>query len=454
MNKRFAEQRAIVIGAGIGGLAAAAALANHFGQVVVLERDELPADARPRPGAAQTRHLHVLLSGGAAALAELFPGFLTQLVAVGAQRADVGADAHFELAGAPKLPRRELNIYTWQLSRPLLEAVLREQLRKRENVQLRELSRVIGIVADENNRAAGVRFESREGKHDELNSTLVIDASGRGVPTLDFLKATGRPTPAETAVSADLTYGTTVYSFPAGAEPDFKQAWVHGEAPEHGRAGFLVKRENGLWDAVLAGRLGDVPPTEDNAYLAFADSLPSEAIGTALRRGRREAPIVRFGYAQSRWRHFADVAGFPAGLLPLGDAVCSTNPVFGQGMTVAATEAVILHRLLAKAEGNSDSLESIGPAYLKEMEELVKAPWSGTTALDLAYPQTKGERPADMQQRSEYQVGVMKLAAVDPDVHRLMVEVRHLVKPAHLLHAPNLQQRVRALLQHPAAPSS
>jgi 2-polyprenyl-6-methoxyphenol hydroxylase-like FAD-dependent oxidoreductase len=450
MSKRFAEQRAIVIGAGIGGLAAAAALANHFGQVVVLERDELPADVRPRPGAAQTRHLHVLLSGGAAALAELFPGLHTHLIAVGAQLADVGADANFELAGTPKLPRRELNVYTWQLSRPLLEAVLREQLLKRENVQLRELSRVIGIVADENDRAAGVRVESREGKHDELDATLIIDASGRGVPTLDFLKATGRPNPVETTVGTDLTYGTTVYSFPEGAEPDFKQAWVHGKAPEHGRAGFLVKRENGLWDAVVAGRLGDIPPTEDDAFLAFADTLPNDAIGSALRRGRREAPIVRFGYPESRWRHFADLPNFPVGLLPLGDAVCNTNPVFGQGMTVAAKEAAMLHRLFSETDGHADALETIGPAFLKEMEDLVKTPWAGAAALDLAYPQTKGERPADMRQRSEYQAGVMKLAAVDPEVHRLMVEIRHMVKPAHLLHAPDLQQRVQALLQHPA----
>jgi 2-polyprenyl-6-methoxyphenol hydroxylase-like FAD-dependent oxidoreductase len=228
---------------------------------------------------------------------------------------------------------------------------------------------------------------------------------------------------------------------------------VHGKAPEQGRAGFLVKRENGLWDAVLAGRLGDVPPTEDDAFLAFADSLPNPAISTALRRGRREAPIVRFGYPESRWRHFADLADFPAGLLPLGDAVCNTNPVFGQGMTVAAKEAVILHRLLAEAGGHASSLEAIGPAFLKQMEDLVKTPWSGTTALDLAYPQTKGERPADMRQRSEYQAGVMKLAAVDPAVHRLMVEVRHMVKPASLLHSPELQQRVQALLQHPAASS-
>src|SRR5262249_35601046 len=156
--------------------------------------------------------------GGAAALAELFPGFHSRLVEVGAQRADVGADAHFELAGSPKLPRRALNIYTWQLSRPLLEAVLREQLLKRENVQLRELSRVIEIVAGENNRASGVRVESREGKHDELDAMLIIDASGRGVPTLDFLKATGRTMPAETTVGTDLTYGTTLYSFPDGAE--------------------------------------------------------------------------------------------------------------------------------------------------------------------------------------------------------------------------------------------
>jgi 2-polyprenyl-6-methoxyphenol hydroxylase-like FAD-dependent oxidoreductase len=445
MKIRFAEQCAIVIGAGIGGLAAAAALARHFGQVVVLERDALPSNVQPRPGAAQGRHLHILLAGGAAALAELFPGFDTQLVAAGAHRAEAGTDVSFQMAGTPRLPHRELNVYSYLSSRPLIEAVLREQLLKLENVALREMSRVIEIVADDTGRATGVRVESREGEHGVLNAALIVDASGRGVPTLDFLKATGHPMPEETSIGIDLTYGTTLYTFPPGAEPDFKLIWVHGKAPEQGRAGFVMMRENGLWDVMLAGRLGDVPPIEDGAFLAFADSLPTCMISEALRKGRRETPILLYGYPKSRRRHFASIPDFPVGLLPVGDAVCNTNPVFGQGMTVAAKEAVLLHRLLAEAGEKSAPLETVGPVFLAAVEELVNGPWMGAALLDLSYPQTQGQRPADIQERREYQAGIMRLAEQDPDIHRLVIEVRHLLRPVSVLYAPEMQQRVQLL---------
>ncbi|CAB3762225.1 NAD(P)/FAD-dependent oxidoreductase [Paraburkholderia humisilvae] len=447
MKNRFSEQRAIVIGAGVGGLAAAAALSPYFEQVTVLERDPLPADARPRPGVAQGRHLHGLLSGGSAALSELFPGLEAHLLAAGAQKSDVGADVRFEMAGTPELPRRKLDVYTYLLSRPLLETQLRKQLLTRRNVVLRDKCRVIEIVADENDRVAGVRFETLEGRHDTSSATLVVDASGRGMPTLAFLKATGRPMPEETVIGADITYGSAIYTFAPGAEPDCKLVISFGKAPKQRRMGLLSVRENGLWDVVVGGRFGDLPPTEEDAFLAFADGLPTRTIGDALRRGRRETPVIRYGYPESRRRHFTSIPDFPVGLLPIGDAACNINPMFGQGMTVAAKEAQLLHTLLAGTDGESDSLETIGPEFLDGIEKLANTPWRTAASIDLAYPETTGIRPPDMQQSAEYQAAIMQLAVQDADLHRLMVEVRHLLKPGNLLYTQELQQRVQALQQ-------
>ncbi|MFC0397706.1 NAD(P)/FAD-dependent oxidoreductase [Paraburkholderia rhizosphaerae] len=452
MKNRFSEQHAIVIGAGIGGLAAAAALSRHFGQVTVLERDQLPSDPRPRPGVAQGRHLHGLLSGGSAALCELFPGLEAHLLAAGAQKSDAGADVRFELAGMPDLPRRKLDVYTYLLSRPLLEGLLREQLLKRQNVTLRDSCRVTEIVADESDRVAGVRFETREGRYDASSATLVVDASGRGMPTLAYLKATGRPMPDETVIGADITYGSAVYTFPRGAEPDCKVAISFGKAPEQRRMGLLSVREHGLWDVVLGGRLGDLPPVEEDAFLAFADALPTRTIGDALRKGRRESPVIRYGYPESRRRHFTSIADFPIGLLPIGDAACNINPMFGQGMTVAAKEALLLESLLSAASGQSDALQTIAPEFLEGIDNLANTPWRTAASIDLAYPETTGVRPPDMQQSAEYQAAIMRLAADDFDLHRLMVEVRHLLKPGNLLHTPELRQRVQALQQQSTTP--
>ncbi|CAB3746279.1 FAD-dependent oxidoreductase [Paraburkholderia solisilvae] len=451
MKHRLKDQRAVVIGAGIGGLSMAAALARHFGQVVVLERDPLPADVRPRPGVPQGRHLHGLLAGGSAALAELFPGLHTHLLAAGAQTSDAGADAHFEVGGMPALPRRKLGVHTFLLSRPMLEAVLREQLAKRDNIQLRDASRVIEIVADENGRAIGACLETREGRHETVDASLVIDASGRGMPTLSFLKATGRPMPEETVIGADVAYASTLYTFPHGAAPGFKIGVTIGKAPEDGRSGYLTMRENGLWDLVLASRNGDMPPVDEPAFLAFADSLPTRTLADALRKGQRETPVIRFGYPESRRRHFARLPDFPAGLLPVGDAVCNINPVFGQGMTIAAKEAVLLDGLLAASNGDAQALDGLGPQFLEGIEKLANSPWTTAAALDLAYPKTRGERIPDIQQRLDYQAAITQLAVEDADVHRLMVEVRHMLKPGNLLHTPEFQQRVEALQKQTAS---
>ncbi len=444
MEKRFADKRALVIGAGIGGLSAAAALAAHFGQVIVLERDQLSSEVSARPGVPHGKHPHALLAGGSAALGELFPGLGSLLEQAGAQTSDAGADVRFELGGIPA-PRRKLDIHTFLLSRPLLESVLLQQLKKFANVTLRDTQRVVEIVAENNDRAAGVCVETREGKREVLAASLVVDASGRGAPTLDFLKATGRPVPEETTVGIDLTYGSALYSFPPDAQPDFKVAITIAKAPERSRCGYIIRREGGLWDVLLAGRNNDMPPVDDETFLAFAQSLDTPTIFDALTKGRRESKILRFAFPESRRRHFSSIGRFPAGLLPLGDAVCRTNPVYGQGMTVAAQEALLLRSLLAASHDGADSLEELGSAFLAGIESLLEAPWAMAGILDLVYPQTRGHRPPDMQKRLEYQSGLTRLAAQDRDVQKLMAEVRHLLKPGSDLQTEELKRRVQQL---------
>src|SRR4029077_12386236 len=86
MGSETIARQAVVIGAGIAGLAAARALSGHFEQVVVLERDSLGDGPVHRPGTPQAGHAHGLLVGGQHALSELFPGFERDLVEPGAVR--------------------------------------------------------------------------------------------------------------------------------------------------------------------------------------------------------------------------------------------------------------------------------------------------------------------------------------------------------------------------------
>jgi flavin-dependent dehydrogenase len=155
--------------------------------------------------------------------------------------------------------------------------------------------------------------------------------------------------------------------------------------------------------------------------------------------------VLRFGFPESRRRRFTHIQDFPAGLLPLGDAVCHMNPVYGQGMAVAAQEALLLRRLLAESNDRAESPGDLRSAYLSGIEALLDAPWSMAELLDLSYPQTRGQRPPDVQKRLEYQSALTRIAVEDGDVQKLMTEVRHLLKPGRALQTPELQRRVQAL---------
>jgi 2-polyprenyl-6-methoxyphenol hydroxylase-like FAD-dependent oxidoreductase len=185
-------KHAIVIGAGMGGMAAAAAVSGHFERVSGLERDLLPLNASPRPGTPQDNHLHVLLIGGQRALGELFPGFADDLTRAGAVPIRLNVDFREELPGFdPFFPQRDLGWVFYAMSRPLLEFVARRNLRKLPNVAVRDGCRALRIVAGKDGSATGLRLETKDRFDETLPADLVIDASRRGAFSLSFLEATG-----------------------------------------------------------------------------------------------------------------------------------------------------------------------------------------------------------------------------------------------------------------------
>jgi 2-polyprenyl-6-methoxyphenol hydroxylase-like FAD-dependent oxidoreductase len=191
MANRIGEQ-AVVIGAGIGGLAASAALADFFANVIVLERDELSSELAPRAGVPQGKHAHGLLVGGQRALEDLFPGFTADLLAAGAVQINAGLDSRIEQPGYDPFPNRDLGVITYAMSRPLLEHVVRQHATRPGNVSLRPKCSVREIIATADGSAVkAVRYENDDGSSATLAADLVVDASGRGAPTMAFLRAHG-----------------------------------------------------------------------------------------------------------------------------------------------------------------------------------------------------------------------------------------------------------------------
>jgi 2-polyprenyl-6-methoxyphenol hydroxylase-like FAD-dependent oxidoreductase len=446
MKSQSIGRQAVVIGAGMGGLPAARVLADYFEQVVVLERDTLPSDAAHRIGIPQGRHTHVLLAGGQRALGELFPGFERDLINAGAVTVETGLNLRFERPGQDPLPARDLGLAVCAMSRPLIELTVRRCVEKSANITMREHCRVQDLAMSlDGSMVSAIRFENSEGRSETLATDLVIDASGRGNITNSFLESIDRAPPEQTTIGVDITYATTVFAVPDDAPSDWKAVATFDAPAEGGLAAVMFPLERDRWIVTLVGHHGERPPADLDGFLAHARRLRTPTIYNAIRRAEPLGEIVRFGFPASFRRHFEQFEDFPRGLLPFGDSICRFNPIYGQGMSVAAQEAWLLRELLDRLAGEPDPLARLAPAFFAESASLIETPWALAATPDLAHPKTEGQRPEDLDQALQFTEGLFQLASEDAAVHKLLFEVLHLLKPQSALRDPEIVARVEAM---------
>jgi 2-polyprenyl-6-methoxyphenol hydroxylase-like FAD-dependent oxidoreductase len=438
-------RQALVLGAGMGGLMAARALADHFERVVILERDALPGHPEDRPGVPQGRHVHALLAGGQHALCELFPGFESDLVAMGAVPLRAGLDLRVERPGYDPFPQRDLGFDAHAQSRAQLEYGVRRRVRAHSGIELRQQCRAQELVTGSGGGAVtGARYTTPDGKVDTIAADLTVDATGRGAPTLDLLKATGRPLPAETTIGVDVAYSTAVFAIPEDAPRDWKGVFCFPQPPSS-RGSLLMPMEGNRWIITLAGRHGDRPPGDIDGFIAYAKTFRTQTTYNAIRQAKPLGDVVRYGFPESGYRHYAHLDAFPKGLLPMGDAVCRFNPVYGQGMSVAAQEACALRRFLTVRASERDPLDGLALAFLGEADALIATPWAQAAIPDFIHPETRGDRPANFEETLKFAAALTKLMARDPAVHKLVAEVQNLLKPRSVYFEPELMQRVMAV---------
>jgi len=437
-------KQAVVIGAGMGGLTAAGALADCFDQVVVLERDILPSEPAYRAGTPQARHVHALLLSGQRALGELFPGFEQDLARAGAVPLKVGLDVRIERPGYDPFPQRDLGWFSYALSRPTIERTVRSRVESQPNTSLRQRCRVQEVLVTPNGESVtGVRFENSKGASETVAADLVVDASGRGAPTLGLLKSIGQPLPEETTIGIDLGYATCIFAIPDDAPTDWKGVMTFGQAPQNARGGLMLPLEGNRWMVTIGGRHGDVPPGDPEGFLNYAKELRTPTIYNSIRHAKRMDGVARYGFPESVRRHFERLEFFPRGLLPIADAICRFNPVYGQGMSVAALEACLLRKLLETPGAGGDPISCLARTFFAEVQTLIDTPWS-VAVLDFAFPDTRGQRPADFETRLKFGIALTRLAAEDPTVHKLTAEVQNLLKPRNVYLDPALVKRVFA----------
>jgi 2-polyprenyl-6-methoxyphenol hydroxylase-like FAD-dependent oxidoreductase len=445
MTSQSIGRQAVVIGAGMGGLPAARVLADYFEHVVVLERDTLPCDPSHRAGTPQARHTHALLTGGQRALGELFQGFERDLAAAGAVEVSSGLDVRQERPGYDPFPMRDLGLAVYAMSRPLIEAAVRHRVNQKSNITIRQGCRAEEIVVSRDGSAvSAIRFKNNHARSETMATDLVVEASGRGNLTLDLLDRAGRARPEESVVGVDLSYATAVFTIPEDA-PEWKGVMTLNSPAEGGLAGILLPLEGNRWIVTLVAHHGGRPPADHDGFLAHARQLRTTTIHEAISQGEQIGEVARFGFPASIRRHFDRLEQFPRGLLPFGDAICRFNPVYGQGMSVAACEARLLGELLAHCAAEPDPLAELASVFFAKSARLIDTPWALAATPDLADPRTQGPRPEDLRQRLEFGEALNHLAAQDGAVHKLLYEVLHLLKPQSVLRDPEIVERVKAL---------
>ncbi len=440
MNRHFG-QRAVVIGAGMGGLSVAGALSSAFKEVVILERDTLPASVMSRAGVPQDRHPHLLLAGGLQALDSLFPGYAQDLAAAGAVPVNVFDDVQYERPDVGALPRRDCGTSLLCASRPLIEHTLRRKVVAIPNVALQSQSRVTEIVPAA--MRPMVKFESDAGVGAAIEADLVIDASGRGAPTLGLLDVLGWEKPQETVVGVDISYTTAVLR-PTRTSFNWLNLVTLPDPAISATAGLIIPLEGGRWFASISHHGATDRPNTWEEFLAVARRLNTPAIYNAIYKLLPPGGLRHFVLDASRWRHFERLERLPRGILPVADSLCRFNPVYGQGMTVAAREAKLLHDLLGRVDGEEDPIEALQAAFMSEVGALLQAPWNMGVIADFAYPTTRGERPERYEESRQFEAALFRAAVADPVVQRAFSDVVQLMAPFDLLNEPDIRRRIES----------
>ncbi|HUQ00498.1 MAG TPA: FAD-dependent monooxygenase, partial [Aeromicrobium sp.] len=372
-------KRAVVLGGSVAGLCAAGALAEHFDEVVILERDVLPADAQHRRGVPQSKHPHFVLNSGRRAMNELFPGFEDDLVAAGGMLLMPSYDAaYLEEAGwAPRKRSTMTMVYT---SRVLIERVLRDKVRALPNVRIEEGVTVRGLQEDAGAVTGVEYFQSTDGAAASLPADFVVDALGRGSSVSAWLEQAGWPAAPVKTLDAKVTYVSRWYDLPTEQERPDAWWWRHivvmpaqdndpARPDEHAYLSNFFPIDGNRAIACLGSWGLEMPRTTED-FTASAERLRTPVFAAAMKQCTPTSEVHLTRSTGNTWRRYDQVRSMPAGLVFVGDSICAFNPFYAQGMSSASSSAVLLKRMLAESVD-----AGFARRFTRAQVDLLKVPW-------------------------------------------------------------------------------
>ncbi|KAK9908903.1 hypothetical protein WJX75_004497 [Coccomyxa subellipsoidea] len=446
--------------AGMAGLASASSLSSVFDEVILLERDTLPAHiealSAKRGGVPQFMQPHVMLVGGLRLCEELFGGFKANLQKAGGQDVDWLKDCSvWDFGGYMEpMPQDEPSpLESVGATRKLMEHTAREIVFTKENITVQSGALVSGLKFSEGGAAvSGVVLKDG----DVISADFVVDASGRNSKLSEWLEASGHSAPPQEVINSGLGYGTRTYQIPEDWYQ--KHGWkaaIVSPRPNSGRQGLLLPIEDNRWQLIMTGLAGDHPPTDEKGYLEFARSLPQNHIYDAIRQAEPLGPVYTYSRTENVRRRYEEI-DLPAGLCVLGDAAVSFNPVYGQGMTVGIKGAVLLRDMLKKRMGQDttfskekrkDLLQGFGKEYQAALAALQDFPWTVATGDDEKHLQALGKLAPKKKTLGEtfinwYFLQAVKCAMQDYKVRREIFTVNHMMVPPTALFSPSIASKV------------
>ena len=435
---------AVVVGGGMGGLLTARVLTRHFEQVTLIERDGLTDDMQVRKGVPQGRMLHVLLPRGREAVERLFPGYCRDLESAGAVSLRMPAGALI-LTPAGWLDRRAAGWPLLSASRPLFEWSVRRRLRELPGVRILDRHDVTGLLTSHDGRQViGITLRSlgdADPAHHQLTADLIVDTCGRGSRTPAWLSDNGYPAPMRTQVDPDIGYASRIYRIPEGFSADWQLVMLMAQPPSMPRTGYLFPIENGQWIVSLMGAAGQHPPTDEDGFTAFISSLRHHVIADALASAEPVTAIRSFRGTTGRVWHYERMRHWPERFVVLGDAVCTFNPIYGQGMSTVAVAAETLDACLRdqRRRNRAGNLHGLARRFQRRLARRNANPWMLSTGEDLRFPTTTGMAVSvTTRMQHRYLDRVMAAATQDPATADTLLRVMGMLTHPISLSAPRI----------------
>ena len=428
------RDRAIVMGGSIAGLAAARVLSDHFREVVLVERDQFGAVGEHRRGVPQGRHTHGLLAGGLRALEGFFPGLFEEARRAGGLEVNLTRDAYWCYEGG-EYRRFASDLEGLLLSRPLLEGIIRERVRRVPNVHVWDGCHVEGLISSsDNRRVTGIKIYGEKAAR-TVQANLVIDATGRGSNSPIWLEAMGYRKPKEDRIAVNTAYVTRHFLRTADDLNGASLASIPA-TPKNKHGGIILAQEGNRWVVTLSARSGERVPTDLRQFIEFARTLSAPYVYNVICRAQAIGEPQAARFPASVRRRYEHMSRFPEGFLVLGDAICSFNPIYGQGMTIAALEALVLRDCLRRGARN------LPQRFFRGAAKEIRKAWQTAVGSDLALPEVAGKRSLTVRISNAYLERVIRAARSDAHVCEQFLKVTGMLDaPTHLLR-PTIMIRV------------